>query len=452
MIKYRTFNFSHPFIRLFCWICLIVFCISTIKGGLTNSSNGSVSFVYQRFDYFQDFFNSLNYAKNNDYYAGLKGVYPPALMLCLRVFNYLVAPKSYPGVQLRDSSLLLAILFILATWLSIFLVSLKINKTKYIDDIATAFGTSLILASSPFLLFAIDRLNLILLAFLSQFIMVYCLSRRHSEFKIIMRASLWLSCLIKPYFMIPLLIFECLYAKSVISMLKKTIQSLAIYAFANELPFLLPFKGSIFTWIRNILEFNSTTQGMTDDWLWKFSYYSLSPVGVSKAFPFTSFDIFNIQEFRWIKLTNGFAIAFSILVSGLLIMYFLKLFRLRSNIFFAFHQFSAIRSEAENSLILLVSVIPFLLLLVWINALGYYSAVFVIIPICLGYYFSENSNKYLIIYSLLLISILGSSLGLYYSASALVCAMSWGLTLYCIRIAVEAVEEVLNTEVASQNS
>lgn len=311
----------------------IVIMIHGVVSSYINGQLGAVSLVYDRDNYYMDFFNIFADSFRQDFFSMQRGVYSPFIMSMIRV---IFAPlyNGQNGFDLRHIYSYLgflphAIVIIISAYAG---CSVGFSYTK---DWWKSFSIGITVSLWPPLLFGLDRMNLIMLVYLAcicvwKFIFTngFASFRVEKKFKpnlkIIGFASLLsIATIIKPYLLLILLIFFCfkeirscmltrklpLFSNILISLIITAMLILVL----NELPFMLGlYSGSVFSWIHNLIGYSSDVA--LNPWhVWNMSYNSLSIASAAKIFPETYAIEFlkhryiaNDSDIMWAYLLQGF--------------------------------------------------------------------------------------------------------------------------------------------------
>ena len=270
-----------------------------------NGQLGGVGLIYDRDDYYMDFFHILVDSFRQDFFSMQGGVYSPFLMSTIR---FIFAPL-YDG----QNSFYLRHIYSYLGFLphaTVIIASAYAGCSvgfSYTNDWWKSFAIGITVSLWPPLLFGLDRMNLIMLVYLAciciwKFIFTnsfasFRVKKKHkSRLSIFGMTSLFLiATIIKPYLLLILLIFFCLKAISSYTFIRELtlfsstlislVFSAALILVLNELPFILGlYSGSVFTWIHNLIDYSSSVA--LNPWnVWNMSYNSLSIAAAAKLFP-----------------------------------------------------------------------------------------------------------------------------------------------------------------------
>jgi len=160
--KSQTLHQRRKLLDIIAALLNISISVSCVAIGLKEAKNGSLYGFHDRHDQFMDFFNPVIDSRSPSHYTKKLGVYPPALNTLL---NH-IGPCHGETRQFicRDTNRFRIIgsiaVFLLANTFAIARI-LKYTSVSWLQ----AFTAAAILSLAPPMIFAIDRLNLILLPY-----------------------------------------------------------------------------------------------------------------------------------------------------------------------------------------------------------------------------------------------------------------------------------------------
>ncbi|NLZ25082.1 MAG: DUF2029 domain-containing protein [Clostridiales bacterium] len=169
---------------IFCSISIIAIVYSFILALLTNGVSLNSLVFGDRPDFFMDFYNVLDFARNPDTYA-TGTTYPPLSLIMMDIFARLIpGGMSIPAPLLRYTGYGIIFYFIYYTT-SVLCISVILYKIKKGTKTEKLIFTLCCVVSYPFLI-TLDRGNILLIAaFFSLFFMAYY----NSEFKLLRELS-----------------------------------------------------------------------------------------------------------------------------------------------------------------------------------------------------------------------------------------------------------------------
>jgi hypothetical protein len=260
-------------------ISAITICIS-VCASLAFSGGGNLFVFYNRHDIFMDFYNTLQTSRVNTAFTTYGNIYPPFLLLLMRLIFYPFASYS-DAFQLRDSNPLISFLFIILFLLSI----VAVVSIPYLASLSfrRKFCIFLLVILFPPIFSQFDRLNTLIIAFC---VLVFCAlmaaygnSRSREDCKGVERylsnsficnvyfPGQWLllgfvlSSYIKQYFIISVVIYILVGHSKLLHKTLALMLYLSSYILVNQLPFWGGyFSGSILDAPKNILSFSNYTQ------------------------------------------------------------------------------------------------------------------------------------------------------------------------------------------------
>lgn len=437
--------------RLNFYIIISLVSIAIAVIGIVNSTDGSVSFIWQRFDYFTDFYSSVFYSRKEELYTELGNIYPPLLMILLKYSAGLITFKAKIE-ELRSFSAPLSLGILIICFCS---VAYTLLRCPYIYKASRMEFLTLTIQffTLSFMTFALDRMNLIIFSFIILFPLILMVKEDSQKFKKKLRFILWSLTLIKQYFLIPALLIEILFAQLLKDSKRRMLFFSSIYILLNQIPFFFVYNGNVLDWLNNTFNHKAQIENH-NSWHFALYYYSLSPQAVLDIYPFTNFQDFSTFKTQWHNLYQiaGKIISFILtieLIRRLIIL--ISLYRSKSN--FPLREKGNEFQISLNLSLFLIFLIPLMIMLLWIPSIGFYAGILLIIPICLGYLFGNKRNRLTIHFSLIGLSAIGASYPAFFSPSFAFCIMTWCFVFYSMNIVMHYINEhCLNRGQAQSNS